>query len=209
MFSRSGSVVVILMAVSSMAFAESARDAYSRGLALYSAGRFAEAADAFVAAYEKKLKPLILFNAGQAYRKSGDLDKALTYYHRFLDEASPDERAPLEEETRKYVQGIEAEQASKKSWTDNADREADALKLEAAAKPPARPPVAAAVSPPSAIVVPVSMQAPPKRRSLARSWWLWTSVGAVAVGLAVGLGAGLGTHSNDPTTALGTRQQVF
>jgi len=222
-FSRFSSVLVIGLAVSSVAFAESAREAYSRGLSLYSAGRFTEAADAFLAAYAKKPKPLILFNVGQAYRKCGELEQALTYYRRFLDEASPDERAPLEEETRKYVHEIEAEEALKRSLSESADREeANSLRFDKPAQPAAPPPANAATRSqatpaPKAAVPPPPIAAAPaptveehtKRAPLVQKWWFWTSLGVVVAGAAVGLGVGLGSRSNDPSTALGTRQPMF
>jgi tetratricopeptide (TPR) repeat protein len=89
--------------------ATSAKDEYARGAALYKAGSFADAAQAFIAAYKLRPKPLILFNIGQAYRKMGALDGALAYYQRFLREAAPAERAPLEADTRKYIAEIEKE----------------------------------------------------------------------------------------------------
>jgi tetratricopeptide (TPR) repeat protein len=89
--------------------ATSAKDEYARGAALYKAGNFVDAAQAFIAAYKLRPKPLILFNIGQAYRKMGALDGALAYYQRFLREAAPAERAPLEADTRKYIAEIEKE----------------------------------------------------------------------------------------------------
>jgi len=42
----------------------------------------------------------------------------------------------------------------------------------------------------------VSATAPPKKTPVYKKWWLWTIVGAVAVGAGVGLGVGLTTQTN-------------
>lgn len=87
----------------------SAKDEYARGISLYKAGNYVDAAQAFISAYKLKPKPLILFNIGQAYRKMGALDGAVAYYQRFLKEAPPADRAPLEADTHKYIAELEAE----------------------------------------------------------------------------------------------------
>ena len=202
--------------------AESAKDAYGRGLSLYAAGKYQDAADAFLVAYRLKPKPLILFNVGQAYRKQGALEQALVYYRRFLDEATPAERAPLEEEVRKYVHEIEAETALKKSLMDKADtEEANKLDFPKKSEPtpapaptapaPTAPGVAAASAPQLTTTTATSAPEHPQthREPVYKSWWLWTAVGVVAAGVAVGVGVGVGTRSNDPSTALGTRQPSF
>jgi tetratricopeptide (TPR) repeat protein len=215
MSSRSGRLLVVALLAATViapgpARAESAKDAYGRGLSLYAAGKFQDAADAFLAAYRLKPKPLILFNVGQAFRKQGDLDQALVYYRRFLDEASPAERAPLEEETRKYVHELEAEQALKKSLIDKADTE-EANKLDFPKKSEPPPAVAPPATPPATTpALTASAPAePPHKQPVYKAWWLWTAVGAVAAGVAIGVGVGVGAHSNDPSTALGTRQPSF
>jgi tetratricopeptide (TPR) repeat protein len=222
--SRSSSfVLAVLLALAAPASAETAKEAYNRGLSLYAAGKYQEAADSFLAAYRLKPKPLILFNVGQAYRKQGSFDQALTYYRRFLDEAPPAERAPLEEEVRKYVHEIEAEQALKRSLVDKADTdEANKLafpkRTEPAptpAPPPAVTPAPAPVPVPAPAAAPVAIAAAPAADSapahtpVYKKWWLWTAVGVVAAGVAVGVGVGVGTRSSDPSTALGTRQPGF
>jgi uncharacterized membrane protein len=160
-------------------------------------------------------------SGGRVRRRLSELDQALVYYRRFLAEASPDERAPLAEETRSYVHEIEAEKAQRQSLTDKADREEAAEVTPPAATPsPATPPratPASATSPPpapavvqSAVAATAPAPEPTRRhRSLAERWWVWTAAGAVAVGLAVGLGVGLGSRANDPSTALGTRSPSF
>jgi tetratricopeptide (TPR) repeat protein len=193
------------------AAAESAKEAYARGLSLYAAGSYQEAADAFQAAYAIKHKPLILFNIGQAYRKKGDFDRALTHYRRFLDEATPEERAPLEDEVRKYVREIEAEQALKRSLIEKADAE-EASKLEFA-KPATAPATGttapAATTAPATTLVTTAPAATTEKQPVYKKWWLWTIVGAAAAGVAIGVGVGVGGRSGDPSTALGTRTASF
>jgi hypothetical protein len=46
---------------------------------------------------------------------------------------------------------------------------------------------------------PLHVPPAPRRQPLYRRWWLWTSVGVVAAGVAVGLGVGLTSHPFSPT----------
>lgn len=236
MSSRSASLVLAawLVAAAAPAGAETAKEAYNRGLSLYAAGSYREAADAFLAAYKLKPKALILFNVGQAYRKHGDGDQARVYYRRFLDEASPDQKKSLEAEVRGYLAELDAarppppEPAPAPAVTPPA---APTATPRPTAPPPATPatppattattttaPATTATTTPTPPTPPTTTAPPPAtehaatppapKASVARNPWLWSAIAVVAAGLAVGLGVGLGVH-NDPSTTLGTRQPSF
>src|SRR3954469_23353824 len=84
------------------------KDLYQQGLALYQAEKFPEAADAFVRAYAQLEKPIILFNAAQAYRKAGNFAEARRLYAQFLREAQPADRASAGLDAERYIKEIEA-----------------------------------------------------------------------------------------------------
>ncbi|MDB4968558.1 MAG: hypothetical protein JWN44_4247 [Myxococcales bacterium] len=213
-------VGLALLLAAAAAHAESAKTTYQRGLDLYATGNYDGAAAAFVQAHAMKPKPLILFNVAQAYRKGGHFAEALTYYKRFLAEAPESEKAPLEDETRKYVAEIEAHQALERSLIEKADRE-EAAKLDAKPAPPpprieaAAPGKLAPTTPPaqgatSPAVATLATEKPSDKPPVYKRWWLWTAVGAVVVvGVGVGLGVGLSSKPSAPDTALGTREPQF
>lgn len=57
---------------------------------LFRQGKFAEARVKWQKAFELNPDPTLLFNIGSTYRREGDLQQALHYYQRYLDEAPPD-----------------------------------------------------------------------------------------------------------------------
>jgi len=68
-----------------MTVPEKARLLADRGRQLQRDGKFAEALEAYKAAYVLAPSPGLLFNLAQAYRLDGDCDDAAWMYHRFLD----------------------------------------------------------------------------------------------------------------------------
>ncbi|HJL27584.1 MAG TPA: PEGA domain-containing protein, partial [Polyangiaceae bacterium LLY-WYZ-15_(1-7)] len=63
-----------------------AREAMERGQEAYLAQSYAEAAASFMAAYEAKPFSAFLYNAGIAYERNGDVERAIELYARYLDE---------------------------------------------------------------------------------------------------------------------------
>jgi hypothetical protein len=72
-------------ATSGMAIPEKARFLADRGRQLQRDGKFADALEAYKAAYVLAPSPGLLFNLAQAYRLNGDCDDAAWMYRRFLD----------------------------------------------------------------------------------------------------------------------------
>lgn len=64
---------------------ELARTHMEQGQELYGSGRFVEAAEEFLAAYDARPFSAFLYNAGIAYERSGDLGRALALYERYLE----------------------------------------------------------------------------------------------------------------------------
>jgi tetratricopeptide (TPR) repeat protein len=199
--------------------AASAKGEYERGIALYKAGNYVDAAQAFIVAYKLKPKAVILFNIGQAYRKMGALDGALAYYHRFLREAPASDRAKLEADTRKYIAELEDEIAEKQR-EERARADAERAARERRARETAEALAAdreriererlereraaaeherlerervererATQSHPAIVDNSVKQEAPKKKTPVYKSAALWVPLSLVVVG--VGLGVGL------------------
>jgi tetratricopeptide (TPR) repeat protein len=89
---------------------ESARTHYAAGVAAYSAGRFREAVDEFLAADRLAARPALSYNIARAYDRLGDTAKALQYYREYLRrEAAPANAA----ETKDRVRELEVALAQK------------------------------------------------------------------------------------------------
>src|SRR5262245_2036021 len=65
-----------------------AKTVYARAKALFEAGRFDEAAATFLEAYAITRKPMLLFNAAQAYRKANRRTDAISTYRWFIEEGA-------------------------------------------------------------------------------------------------------------------------
>jgi tetratricopeptide (TPR) repeat protein len=63
----------------------SAKPFYDRGIVEYNLGHFAEAIVQFEKAYEHDRAPILLFNIAQAHRQSGNPERALFFYRRYLE----------------------------------------------------------------------------------------------------------------------------
>jgi hypothetical protein len=89
--------VTILLAITVFAFvrpmpasAQSSRSAKAqadKGAREYNLGHFPEAISAFEKAYEIDPAPILLFNIAQAHRQSGDNERAIFFYRRYLEQA--------------------------------------------------------------------------------------------------------------------------
>ena len=86
-----------------------AKEHYRAGLDAYKAGHYDVAIRELKKAYLLKKLPPLLLNIGATYRKMGDLDLALHFYQKFLDEA------PADAKDRPEVEHIIAEIKTQKS----------------------------------------------------------------------------------------------
>src|SRR5882757_6383592 len=66
---------------------KAARPFYDKGVTEYTLGHFPEAIAQFEKAYEIDPAPILLFNIGQAHRNSGNNDRAIFFYRRYLEQA--------------------------------------------------------------------------------------------------------------------------
>lgn len=85
------SLLLALMLASAPALAqdqalEQAKQHFDEGQNLYLRGKYTEAAEQFLAAYQVKGYPAFLFNVAVCFEKNRDFAKALSYYERYLKE---------------------------------------------------------------------------------------------------------------------------
>jgi len=181
--------------------APTAKTEYEEGVRQYAADHFADAAAAFERAYALAPRPLILFNIGQCRRKTGDFDRALEAYKKYILTAGASERPETIAEARTYIVQIEAYKDEQRAAAQHGPTPDPTPPPPAIADPYVQPP------PPTPAVV---LKDAPPRRPLYKSPALWGGVGAgAAVILALGLGLGLGLRPHDPDTSLGTRSPDF
>lgn len=100
-----------------------ARQAFDEAQTFYSQGKYAEAAEKFLAAYEARPFAQFLFNAGAAYEKMREYAKAVDHYRRYL-EAEPRAEDRAEVEKRIAVLEKEAERRAAQPPPDQTDPDA-------------------------------------------------------------------------------------
>lgn len=91
-----------------------ARQLMEQGQGHYVAGRYREAAQAFLEAYEAKAMPAFLYNAAMAYEKRGEPGKAADQFARYLAE---EPEASDADEVRERIERLRTEQAAREQET--------------------------------------------------------------------------------------------
>jgi tetratricopeptide (TPR) repeat protein len=186
---------------------DQARARHAAGVAAFEAGRFVEAAAAFEEAWALSARPALLYNIARAYDGANQLMKARLAYERYL--ASP--AASDEEEALRIARRLRTLEADLAHLKVEGPAGADVL-IDGEVRGTLAPAAAFELDP-GAHRVEVrrsglgSMSGelrlrpgerrtfdaralavaavPAPRRSLARAWWLWTTVGLLAAGAAV------------------------
>jgi tetratricopeptide (TPR) repeat protein len=123
---------------------EQARQHYAKGKQAFDLGKWDDAIAEFEEAYKLRSDPTFLFNMAQAYRRKGDLQRALDLYKNYLIE-NPD--SPKRSEIEKRIRALE------KEMKNPARRQIEA---PAPVASPSEPPPAAPV-----VVAPAPAAAPP------------------------------------------------
>src|SRR5215470_17009710 len=92
---------------------ERARAHFKRGEAFYDAGNYEHAISEYQAAYALVLRPSLLFNLGQAFRRKAEVShsaddkrQAVDYYRQYLDADPNGKGAP---DARGYIAALEKE----------------------------------------------------------------------------------------------------
>ena len=170
---------------------EAARAAFRTGQTAYNLGQFAGALSSYSKAYELQALPAILFNIAQCHRQLGNPERAVFFYRRFLELAPKGDRNATTAQTLLDESQSQAVEARRR--LDQA-REA----AQAAMRPPAG---GLASSSAAGAAVPAGAI---EKTPVYKQWWLWTVVGAVAVGAAAGTVAYFATAPKPSATSLGT-----
>jgi tetratricopeptide (TPR) repeat protein len=169
-----------------------AKELYQQGQAHYAVGEYEAAAEAYQSAYKLKQDPALLFNAAQAQRLAGNLDRALTLYRNYLRfHPKVANRAEVESRIPQIEQQIEEARAAK------------------VAPPPATPDPPLAESRPAtastteAPPILTTAPAPSEPRPIYKRPWVWAVVGGVVAtgvvitAIALSSGGG-GAWANQP-----------
>jgi tetratricopeptide (TPR) repeat protein len=90
-----------------------ARKHFRRGENLFALGRFAEALDAYEAAFEAKPLPDFLFNVAQCHRNLGNYDEAIFSYRKYLKLAPDAHNRDAVEDLLEELEQTRDEQAAK------------------------------------------------------------------------------------------------
>src|SRR5262249_40871209 len=89
---------IALIMVHAPAAAESpakpAENLFRKGLTEYNLGRFAEAISLFEKAYALDPTPELLLDIGQSHRQSGNYERALFFYRRYIETAPKSRKRP-------------------------------------------------------------------------------------------------------------------
>ncbi|ACY18920.1 Tetratricopeptide TPR_4 [Haliangium ochraceum DSM 14365] len=107
---------------------ERARTLYMEGEAHYAAGRYEEAAESFLEAFNLSGRTALLFNLGNAYERMGDYERAAEYLRRYVD--SPRARDVVS--VRERVRRLEAAAERKRREAAEAEERREAAEAAAA-----------------------------------------------------------------------------
>jgi hypothetical protein len=78
---------------------------FERGARLYSKGSYDEAIAEFEKAYQVAPSPILLFNIAQCHRHLGNKERALFFYHRYLEQKP---RAPNRADVERHIAELDA-----------------------------------------------------------------------------------------------------
>ncbi len=188
------SVVVLAVLAAGLVFAASP-DAEAKRLALegkkaFDTQDFPTAIARYNEAYKLKPAPGLLFNLGQCYRKTGELETSLSYFKRYLETNPASAQAKATESVIAEVQGLLDEQRAREA----AEAERARVAEEAAAKAKADAMrVAAAKAEAEAAQQKLQLELTRRKeleaapQPVTSKWWFWaTVVGVVAAGATIG-----------------------
>ena len=102
----SGLLAVLLVLHGTPALADArteARSHFKKGMDSINAGKYDDGIGELQKAYQLLPHPNVLYNIARAYAEAGDLDEAVTYFHKYLDGNPPDK-----EEAAQVLKNLEA-----------------------------------------------------------------------------------------------------
>lgn len=177
------SLAFVLVAVGS-AHAQDRKKAeqrYNEASKAYAAGDYEKAVKGFVEAYQIVPTNPLLFNIGQAYRLSGEKEKALSYYEKYVTFEPGGAQVP---EAKEHIQKLKEE-----IETARRDKEAQDAERQAKERAEAEARAEAEKKRNAELAVKLRAEAKEKGKGLRLGGLVVGGVGVVALGVGVALGA--------------------
>jgi tetratricopeptide (TPR) repeat protein len=218
-------IVLVCLLSSRVAVADDVAEAklhYKRATSAYALGDYQSAAREYEEAFKLEPDSALLYNAAQAHRMAGNIQRALDLYTSYLRLPGPISNRG---EVDRHIANLKIAVEQQRKAASTPPLTTEPMKVTPAPPPPvpqpppakqAEPPVEKSAAPPPTVA---KVSAPPAASPPApvtftvatkspRPWWkkgwVWGVVAGVAVaGIAVGLGAGLGARPVDPAASLG------
>jgi tetratricopeptide (TPR) repeat protein len=164
---------------------QQARKSFESAEAHFKAGQFTEALREYQAGYDLYPLPGFLINIAQCQRRLGELEKARTTYRKFIMVAPDSSFVPEVKSLLAELDTLLAEMGSTKPASA-------AMEPAAMEPPPADAPPSAGAPPPTAAPAPqdgvdnplVTAPAVAEPSDAGTRWWLWGTIGGVAVAAA-------------------------
>lgn len=151
-FVLANGVFCLTINAAAQAATPAAKILYDKGATEYNLGHFAEAIVNFEKAYELDPAPILLFNIAQSHRQSGDNEKALFFYRRYLEHAAPDasNRADVEKRVKDLEEVLAQQSEIKRKPPTQVEDNEHHLAPAAPFAPTIAPPPLASTQPPAA-----------------------------------------------------------
>ncbi len=170
-----------------------AREHYLQGTKDFDLGLYDDAIKEYMAAYQAKDDPALLYNLGQAHRAAQHAVEALHFYKRYLTKV-PD--APNAAEVQAKIgelQKLIDQQTKLQAMPPAGPAPLGSSQTTSAPRPtPTTETPVVENRQPNLTPAPVEVvAAAPAPTPVYKKWWLWTIVGVVVVGAAVGVSVGL------------------
>jgi tetratricopeptide (TPR) repeat protein len=186
-----------------------AKPFYERGIVEYNLGHFAEAIVQFEKAYEQDRAPILLFNIAQAHRQSGNPERALFFYRRYLEgDPNATNRADVEKRMAELDEMVKRQTEVKSRPPTSvsppgAGQPAPAVASGASEAPPVGTGTAgsAPAATTSVMVSPAQTGGGDPGRTLKIAGITTAAVGAASVVVGVVFSARVGSRSDDVTGA--------
>jgi tetratricopeptide (TPR) repeat protein len=187
-----------------------ARDHYLKGTKQFDLGRYDAAVNEYMAAYELKDDPALLYNIAQAHRLAGHAAQALHFYRRFLLKApNTPQRDDVEQKISELEKLVEQQNRAQNMPPDSTIRPNNTNETPAPVAPPPVVPAPRVVQPPSPVLpTPPSAEASGSGRTKKLAGLITGVSGMALVGVGIAFAVLAQSASND-LTQLDRNKQTY
>lgn len=184
---------------------------YTQARTLSKVGKLAEAIKEYEAAYAIQPVPTLFYNLARLHHKLGHLEDAKRHYERYLQASLPSD-VELRHKAEDYLK-----QLATVSLSRPLEPPAPQVSVTQPASPAANPQPAAQAPSPQPTPAALTPAAPPEKSPdttaakapIYKKWWLWTLVGAAAVGVTAAVAGGVVASQNGPPKSSLGNARVF